>query len=814
MLLTLLNVFFLDAQTIPPRLDSVMQKLSVSLSEYYKRYPQEKIFLHTNQDIYTNSETIWFKAYAMAYGKPSQLSEIVYVRLSDAYGKLIKQDKLPLKNGTAFGDITLPDSIPTGWYRLQAFTAWMLNFGEDGFYHKNIYIQNFVNKGKFILTGDTKKSYHINFFPEGGDLVDGNICNIAFKATDENGLPVNIKGVVLNNHNNIAQLVTIHDGMGNFELEANTNVNYIAQVHFPDNSVQSIALPKVKKTGLNMRVNTAPADEFEVKITYTDKQPFQDIILTAMQNNGLSINYPLTLSHGTNIFSFKKNGFSTGIVRLTVFDKTGTPGAERIVFVNNNDQLNLSLVKDTLSFIPKSKNVFTVHLKDDKNQPVKANLSLSITDASIATGPEDNIYTYLLMSSELHGYINQPAYYFKNNSDTLQKQLDLVMLTNGWRHFKWDSILNIPPWPLKYYVEKSQFIAGKIENYHNRDQLKIKLIISNDDSTKHMVELEPDSIGRFFLKDYNHPGNATVYYEAVNSKNVKQAVKVTFFKPVIDSLHFRTDSFKNPDLKRPAFNKPYRDSVLYWDSVLQKQNAIFSKNGIVLKAVAIKGRKTTQTELLLKNHVHRLNPDNAYTLDLVNTTLSSMNLIDYIKGRFPGLQIIDSTGGATKFVYRGMSTVKQSANSQADQPYFYIDEASATLEEVEEISLNDVALVRFAPPPVYFAPLNGGNNGALLIYMKRFGDEGPAGHTRKTYDQYLFNGYSVTREFPVVDYNITKQEKKADYRTTLYWNHDLFTDDKGTVKIHFYNPDKSKTHRVVIHAMDSNGHVGYLDEQF
>ena len=388
---------------MPAPLESIGQNLSNSLIDYYKKYPQEKIFVHTDQNVYFGGQTIWYKAYVLAYGKPSQLSKILYVRLSDSHGKLIKWDKHPVLKSTAHGNINLPDSLPTGLYQLQAFTAWMLNFDKDGLYHQNIYVQNVRDTANHAIPVGANKRYHINFFPEGGELVEGNVCSVAFKAADGNGMPIVVSGDVIDNNKNIlAKLATVHDGMGSFKLEPYASTSYSARVYFPDKSVQNIALPMAKKTGISMQVSISLPEELEIKINYADeKKGYNNIILSAMQNNGLAVNYPLQLSHGTNIFSFQKNKFSTGILRLTIFDATGLPTAERIVFINNNDQLRLSLAKDSISFNPKGKNVFTLHLSDNKNRPTKANVSISVTDANIGTEPENDISSYFLLSSEL-----------------------------------------------------------------------------------------------------------------------------------------------------------------------------------------------------------------------------------------------------------------------------------------------------------------------------------------------------------------------------------------------------------------------------
>ena len=143
--------------------------------------------------------------------------------------------------------------------------------------------------------------------------------------------------------------------------------------------------------------------------------------------------------------------------------------------------------------------------------PQHGNFSVSVTDADVINDiPDEDIYSSLLLTSELKGRIYRPAYYFTNSSDTQQKQLDLVMLTNGWRHFRWDEVLNNKLVAAKYPVERSQYIAGRIVGYHPpvdaKNESKIKLIITNEDSTKYIGYVTPDSTGRFILRDYNHNG--------------------------------------------------------------------------------------------------------------------------------------------------------------------------------------------------------------------------------------------------------------------------------------------------------------------
>ena len=310
--------------------------------------------------------------------------------------------------------------------------------------------------------------YHIIIFPEGGDLVEGGLCNIAFKAMDDRGLPAMVRGTIQDDAGKtLASLSTLHDGMGVFTMEGYAGRSYFANVQFPDGSIQKVTLPGFKKSGMIVQVNALPDKEVELKIAFVgDPQKYRGVLMAAFQNNGLINTYPFQLSRGTNVFSIKKSDFSTGILRLTLFTADGLPQAERVVFINNHDQLRLSLKADTLSFKHRSKSQFTF-AAGNNSLPAAGNFSVSVTDADVIDDiPGEDIYSSLLLTSELKGNIYRPAYYFTNSSDTLQKQLDLVMLTNGWRRFNWDVVRNTSSSPIKYPVEKSQFIAGRIVGYH------------------------------------------------------------------------------------------------------------------------------------------------------------------------------------------------------------------------------------------------------------------------------------------------------------------------------------------------------------
>jgi hypothetical protein len=285
-----------------------------------------------------------------------------------------------------------------------------------------------------------------------------------------------------------------------------------------------VKLPEVKTTGVYLQASQT-LNTVQLKLAFAGlKEKSGEYVLAVFQNSGQVNTYPLQLVRGINEFELSNAGFSTGILRLTVFDHNGLPQAERILFINKHDLQTTALKTDTLSFLPGGLNSFSTIVKDKEGRPVKGNFSVAVTDGdAFKDDAGQNIFSGLLLSPELKGEIYDPGYYFKNESDSLARQLDLVMLTNGWRHFSWQKILNNENYSFKYPVEQSSYIAGKVMGYENlardKNNFKIKLLIMNQDSTKFIGYISSDSTGRFIIKDFNHTGMSDIYLQTADKIN-------------------------------------------------------------------------------------------------------------------------------------------------------------------------------------------------------------------------------------------------------------------------------------------------------
>ncbi|GHT30805.1 hypothetical protein AGMMS49574_11330 [Bacteroidia bacterium] len=113
---------------------------------------RERIYLQTDKQVYLSGEHLWMKLYLTDdQGKPTTFSKVGYVELTD--GSLTPlQVKLDIADGTGDGWMELPSHLPSGYYRLIAYTRWMENEGEPVYFHKTIGIVNTYRVDRSIPT--------------------------------------------------------------------------------------------------------------------------------------------------------------------------------------------------------------------------------------------------------------------------------------------------------------------------------------------------------------------------------------------------------------------------------------------------------------------------------------------------------------------------------------------------------------------------------------------------------------------------------------------------------------------------------------
>jgi len=202
--------------------------------------------------VYISGEKIWFKAYvvdAFSHQSPTY-SRYAYIELINSSDSLVHRVMVsPDEKGLLYGSIFLSERIPEGDYTLRAYTRYMENLGDDYFFKKTIRIAN-LNGGNRESGGNRGNGgeFEVSFFPEGGNLTEGVISRIAFKALNQEGASENITGDIVDKAGNliVADVATVFAGMGSFAFmpESGNEYTLVSETVADRQSVSNFRLPK------------------------------------------------------------------------------------------------------------------------------------------------------------------------------------------------------------------------------------------------------------------------------------------------------------------------------------------------------------------------------------------------------------------------------------------------------------------------------------------------------------------------------------------------------------------------------------------
>lgn len=456
----------------------------------------EKIYIHTNKPQYFSGEVIWFKLYNLNRidSGLSKLSTVAYLELIKEDLGVIYQQKISLAGGMGNGYISLGKNLKSGQYKLRAYTNLMKNGGADTFFEKAL---NIINTFNLDTINRSALAIDVQFFPEGGDLIQGVRSNVGFKVTASNGKGQNCSGVIVDDkRDTVAKIETFKFGIGRFSFLPKNGKTYTAILTVNGAKINK-ELPKARQTGYAVTLNDL-GSFWECQIqTNTGNRG-----LTAVVHNGKKILYTnsIQLTNGTSTINIDKAALTEGLHHITFFNSENKPVAERIFFkpITKNSTLKLGLQSQMLE----SRSQVNLSITANVNNPIPQNVYASATVYKIDTlqseDPTD-IESYINLSSELKGDIENPNYYFSSSSNAsdVKLALDNLLLTQGWRRFKWDDQASVDA-ALTYLPEyEGQWISGRLTNQYNNPSKGISMYLSGPRQKGMFYHTVTDSLGRF-----------------------------------------------------------------------------------------------------------------------------------------------------------------------------------------------------------------------------------------------------------------------------------------------------------------------------
>ncbi len=779
------------------------QKPEDILQQLSERSPIEKIYLHFDRDNYMAGETAWFKSYLFSDYFPDTISTSLYVELLNDSSVIISRKILPVLLGTSNGQFELPDSLQTGYYFIRAYSPTIITRDPGFISQQNIFI--YGKKNNHVAVLEKQKTLRLEFFPESGQFISGAINTIAFKATNENGLPVTVNGNIKNEKGELlTTFTTYHDGMGMFDLAPLANEKYYAVLN-EDATGHKYYLPVQTGKGIVFKViSTGRKKYFELLQQKTDPS-FKAAYMIGQMQHHVVFRQDFTQDREEITGTIDVSHLNSGILQVTVFNKDNIPLAERLTFVDNGEYIQKAeLLADTLDFSEKGKNSFHISFKDT----VQGFFSVAVTDPEydLNTIRQQNIVSMFLLTSDLKGYIHNPAYYFSEKSDSVQNALDLIMMINGWRRFKWSSLINNN---LPATVDKDKGYITVDGHLYIKDTKKpfankpFVIFVYTPDSSRIIRMSATDARGHFKIDSLLFFDRARLLFKDIRGK-----------KSDLLQVNLSDDSLAR------KFQMPRVDKQNSYGNIFPQENqekkwafdydAILKAEGKMLAGVTVRAKKKNPVEELEEKYASGLfSGFSERTIDLVNTNdvITQENIFEYLSYKVPGLNI--SRDGLDYYIYYRQAA---SLSSMGLIPMtLYLDEIETDAIVISSIPANQVAMVKVFSS--FVGTVGNGAGGVLAIYTKKGTD---LYNDASITDIVSYQGYSVIKEFYLPDYTVdTAAIKKQDNRITLLWAPQIIVNGiNENITVTVYNNDRAKQLKIVVEGMTIDGKLLMIEKIF
>lgn len=636
----------------------------------------------------------------------------------------------------------------------------------------------------------------VQFFPEAGQFISGILTKVAVKAVDTKGLGLDIKGQITDNNNTVvATFASQHLGMGSFRMTPEAGKTYKASVTFPDGSKQSYDLPTPETEGLTLQITNNDPNRLNVKImaneAYFQGHKNQKFYLLLQSNGYICYAAQSYLQQQFYDAAIPKNKFPTGIVQISLLNHHRQTLAERLAFIDRHDQLKMAMSSDKPAYGVRQHVRLNISSKLAA-APVTGNFSVAVIDETKVPHDENaetTILSSLLLTSDLKGYVEKPNYYFNHPNDKTAEDLDLLMMTQGYRRLNYRDLLNGKLSTIYSLPEQGIQITGILRTGNGMPVKNgpVALIIPDKHFSTSTIS-DPD--GKFKFTNLMF----------TDSSQVILRTQRNYVITVDGDVEQRAT---------PNYTLP--DEIVNLDSTMHTylQNSMHQYSTLhQLKEVVIKGSVQPKTSHLDYPALTGLNPvpDHLITGDKFTGCNDFLNCLQTAA---LGVTFVDNNFYVTRDYNQGNKTPMQVFVKGMPVDVSYLASLNAAdVESVEVFLKDDLGLVN----RTY------NTNGVLVINTKKApkGTKVTLAELRSMLPQpnvvnLTPKGYALVKEFYSPKYFPGKPSAIAsgmDLRTTIYWNPAVITDAAGNATVDFYNADGRGTYKAVVEGFDKDGNLG------
>ena len=624
-----------------------------------------------------------------------------------------------------------------------------------------------------VFTND----FDVKFFPEGGALINIPHQNVAFKAQGADGFSKEIEGFLFNSKGDtLTNFRSEHNGMGIFTMNPVDNETYYVTVRTNDSITKRFDLPAIEPKGISIAMSHYKQEiRYEIQKTEATEWP-QKLFLLAHTRGKLAILQPINPKR--TFGKMNDSLFTEGITHFMLIDEQGNALSERLIFVPDHKPNQWQITTDQPTYGKREKVSLQIAAKDNEGNPVEGTFSVSITDRK-SIQPDsltDNILSNLLLTSDLKGYVEDPAFYFLNQDARTLRSIDYLMMTHGWRRHKMENVLRTPSLNFTNYIEKGQTISGRIMGFFGANVKKGPICVL---APKYNIiaTTETDEKGQFIVNTSFR--DSTTFLVQARTKKGFAGVDILMDPP----------QYPVATHKAPYFNGA---TTFMEDYLMNTRDQYYMEGGMRvynLKEVTVTAKR------------ERPSSKSIYTGGINTYTVEEDRLQGY------GQTAFDAASRLPSVTITNGSEIHIRNNSEPaiividDIVY---EDASDILKDIQVSDMSSISLLRGADAVILGPRASGG---AVVITLKD--PRNLPARPAQGIITYTPLGYSESVEFyhPTYDTPEKKNAQRSDFRSTVYWNPELRLDAEGKATIEYYTPDSTAPEDIIIEGVDKNGKV-------
>jgi hypothetical protein len=786
----------------------------------------EKLYLHVDRDSYYPGDDIWFKAYLIDASERllSANSTNLHVELISPDLKIIGSRVIKLDNGLGNGDFHLSEKLRSGRYNLRAYTNYMRNFGDQLFFNKDINIINSSDASKAFpdnVSYDRDKP-DMTFFPEGGTLVENVNSTVAFKAVDYNGYAQDVSGEIYSSTGEkVTEFRSTHNGMGVFSLYPAAGLRYYAIIESTNSDTLKYEIPQCFPTGIVLSASKNLKNELALIFKTNDETlPFilnHDLSLAVSAHNMPLKNYSFRMKSLNSFFNLPTDDLPDGIIMLTLKGPDNIPLCERMVFIQNKDEVKVMVETNKSEYSQRDSVSVKLSLMVNSLIPQDAFLSLSATDGLFTDNSSrfpSTISSWFLLESDIRGPVEEPSYYFDPSNPGRLRDLDLLLLTQGWRDFEWKyKTMAFPP-------ENGFTISGRVRKKFSDKALVNSIVnIAIFKTGNPLIGFVPvDSSGRFSLKGVVLTGSAKVVATVTGEQDNLQGWLL------LDSLKYSA-AVVTPGLAQTRYSQ--KDDRNTDTNQVQNENQLINKSlhtfiqySEIKKSIQKKYKLSDtitpgEVNIVATRHDE---PESARARSrryLRGTPDKELVITPDLQVYHNVYQLIDS---------RFLNPFKKSGlrlGHRLLHPLYMIDGNRVPKSQVEALPVSWIERIDVLDNDASFAASRtlveyddvdsigrqngfGYADGAISIILKD--DKDIVNNSVYHSVNVTFSGFDEPRIFYSPKHHSTlEKDYKPDLRTTLFWEPDIRVENNKNIFLNYFNADNPSTVKIVVEGITTSG---------